>query len=145
MIHFSSDENSAENRCSAARPKKFKRQKFNGFSNFKFEESQQIVNSVTTTEGNNDTESLARRENIEKMALKSDAFFQKAITSLARALAHINPTPEDKVSLGFGWNFDCKKIIDLVSLKNYFAVPTTIPILSPRELGWSVLHRFAGT
>lgn len=35
------------------------------------------------------------------MALKSDAFFQKAITSLARALAHINPTPEDKVSLRF--------------------------------------------
>lgn len=31
------------------------------------------------------------------MALKSDEFFQKAIQSLARALAHLNPTPEEKV------------------------------------------------
>jgi hypothetical protein len=35
---------------------------------------------------------------MKEMASKSDAFFQKAITSLARALAHINPTPEDKVT-----------------------------------------------
>lgn len=31
------------------------------------------------------------------MALKSDAFFSKAIQALARSLAHLNPTPEDKV------------------------------------------------
>lgn len=35
------------------------------------------------------------------MALKSDEFFQKAVQSLARALAHLNPTPEEKVSLKF--------------------------------------------
>lgn len=34
---------------------------------------------------------------MKELATKSDAFFQKAITSLARALAHINPTPEEKV------------------------------------------------
>lgn len=51
------------------------------------------------------------------MALKSDAFFQKAITSLARALAHINPTPEDKVSLRFMFNLQLQKIIDLLPLK----------------------------
>jgi hypothetical protein len=36
------------------------------------------------------------------MTLKSEAFFQKAIQGLARALAHLNPTPEDKVNMKIG-------------------------------------------
>lgn len=43
------------------------------------------------------------------MALKSDTFFQKAIQSLARALAHINPTPEEKVEAKKWKMYNCEK------------------------------------
>lgn len=35
-------------------------------------------------------------------------------------MAHINPTPEDKVSLRFKFNLQLQKIIDLLPLKNNF-------------------------
>lgn len=38
------------------------------------------------------------------MTISSEIFFQKTIHSLARSLAHINPTPDDKVSFNFSWN-----------------------------------------
>lgn len=65
---------------------------------------------------------------MNSIALKSDAFFLKAIQALARSLAHLNPTPEDKVSSDWAWKVKLKKNIDLLSLKikfssnNYFDI-----------------------
>ena len=76
------------------------------------------------------------------MALKSDAFYQKAIQSLARALAHLNPTPEDKVKWWSAKTTEIAKktkIIDFLSLKLIFPAPTIISSLPPREFSWSIL------
>ena len=58
------------------------------------------------------------------MELKTDVFFQKAIQSLARALAHISPTPEDKVRPQLPRNeskIAKRKFIDFgLEKKNYF-------------------------
>lgn len=76
------------------------------------------------------------------MALKGDEFFQKAVQCLARALAHLNPTPEEKV-LSIKLIF--QNFIDLPSLEKYFAAPTTVSALSPGELCGCLLHRFTGS
>lgn len=55
------------------------------------------------------------------MALKSDEFYQKAIQSLARALAHLNPTPEEKVSSKTKFIINFPKFIDLSLEKNIFS------------------------
>lgn len=54
------------------------------------------------------------------LVVKSDAFFQKAIQSLARALAHLNPTPEDKVNEDFKKkNLICIKLICPSNFSSY--------------------------